>query len=161
MESGTAKQIFELLKKSQKILIFLPEVFSADELASGLALRLFLKKMQKDAEVLSAGRLADSLKFLPGSAEVKSALAVSKSLVLTLDTSVKKLEEISYQSAGDKVHVYLKPAGADFTPEDISFSREKFPVDAAVILGARSLEGLGPLYEQFADLFFETPKINV
>ena len=43
----------------------------------------------------------------------------------------------------------------------MSFSAEKFPVDLIFVLGAKSLEDLGGLYEQNTDLFFETPKINI
>ena len=161
MELSVERQIFEQIKRSSKILILLPEVLNTDSLASGLALRLFLLKLQKDVTVVSSGKAEESLKFLPGVGELKEKFASGKSLVITLDTAVKGLEEISYHTAEDKVHIYKKPKSQEFNSEDLSFSREKFPVDLIISLDAMSLEDLGKIYENNTDLFFETPKINI
>lgn len=161
MELSVDQQIFEQIKKSNKILILLPEVLNADSLASGLGLRLFLLKQQKNVSVISGGALPEILKFLPGASELKHELVDSKSLIIILDTSVKKLDEISYQTSDDKVQIYLKVKSQDFNPEDVSFSQEKFPVDLIITLGVKSLEDLGKIYEQHADLFYETPKIII
>ncbi len=161
MELDITQQVFEQIRKSNKILIVLPQNVLADGLATALGLRLFLNKLQKDVLVASAGLAPENLKFLPGAETVTSQISARKSLVVTVDTTVKKLEEISYQTADDKAQIYLKAKGEEFTPQDLSFSTEKFPVDLIFVLGARSLEDLGRLYEQNTDLFFETPKINV
>jgi nanoRNase/pAp phosphatase (c-di-AMP/oligoRNAs hydrolase) len=161
MELDITQQVFEQIRKSNKILIVLPQNVLADGLATALGLRLFLNKLQKDVLVASAGLAPENLKFLPGAETVTSQISARKSLVVTVDTTVKKLEEISYQTADDKAQIYLKAKGEEFTSQDLSFSTEKFPVDLIFVLGARSLEDLGRLYEQNTDLFFETPKINV
>ena len=161
MELSVTEQIFEQIKKAGKILIALPEALSADSLASGLALRAFLSKQQKDVILGSSGQVPDNMKFLPGSNDVRSSIAAGKSLVVTLDTSIKKLDEISYETKDEKVEIFLKPKDGEFTAEDISFSRDKFPLDLVITLEAKSLEDLGKLYEQNTDLFFETPKINI
>lgn len=161
MEPSIEQQIFEQIRKSNKILIVLPQNLQADALASALGLRLFLGKLEKDVTVASTGVAADNLKFLPGADILQTQISAQKSLVVTVDTTAKKLEEISYQTGEDKAQIYLKGKTAEFTPEDLSFGTEKFPVDLIVVLGARSLEDLGKLYEQNTDLFFETPKINL
>ncbi len=161
MEFSIEQQIIDLIKKSSKILIFLPSILNADSLASGLALKQFLTKMQKEAEVVTVASVPENLKFLPGADGVKNSLASQKSLVIHVDTKVKKLEEISYQTELGRASIYLKSQTHDFTPEDLSFSLAKSPVDLVVILSAKSLEDLGGVYEQQADLFFETPKVNI
>jgi nanoRNase/pAp phosphatase (c-di-AMP/oligoRNAs hydrolase) len=161
MEISIDQQIFEQIRKSNKILIVLPQNLQADALASALGLRLFLSKLEKDVTVASSGEVADNLKFLPGSAVLQTQINARKSLVVTVDTSVKKLEEISYQTQENKAQVFLKAKDQEFTKEDLSFASEKFPVDLIIVLGAKSMEDLGKLYEQNADLFFETPKINI
>ncbi len=161
MDSVLAQQIFEQIKKSNKILIMLPEYLTADHLASGLALNLFLIRLHKDVVLASAGEVPSNLKFLSSVETLRHQITIAKSFVVTVDTSTKKLEEVSYQTAGDKAHIYLKSVGEEFAPQDLSFSQEKFPVDLLIILGAASLEDLGELYEQHTDLFFETAKINV
>lgn len=161
MELSVEQQIFEQIKKGNKILILLPQNLSPDSLSSGLALRLFLDKLKKDVSVTSSGQPPQILGFLPGAGLLQSDIPVNKSLVVSVDTSVKKLEELSYQTAAEKVNIYLKSKEAEFTPQDISFTQEKFPVDLIIALGAKSLEDFGRLYENHADLFFETPKINI
>src|ERR1039458_9801791 len=107
MELDIPQQIFALIKKSQKVLIALPEYAGTDSLASALALRLFLLKLQKDVVVAGSGKKADeSLQFLPDVGSVQQALEGGKSLVITVDTSQKKLAEISYQTAETQAQVF-------------------------------------------------------
>lgn len=161
MESDIYQQIFRQLVLARKILITLPQTFTADGLASGLALKLFLQKMEKDVELVSSGAVPATLAFLPGVADLKSELAAKNSLTVILDTSTTQLEEMSYQAHKDQVHIFLKAKNGSFTPEDVSFSAEQFPVDAIIILEADSLEDLGDLFEKNTSLFYETPKINI
>src|SRR5436853_1425669 len=104
MELSPEQQIFEQINHANKIVIALPEVLTADAVASGLAFSLFLKKQEKDVVVLSAGKLPESLKFLPGSSLISSEIGSGKSMVIIVDTSVKKLDEISYQTEENKVN---------------------------------------------------------
>jgi len=161
MELPIDQQIFEQIRKSNKILIILPQNILADGLSAALGLRLFLNKLQKDVLVVSSGQAPENLKFLPGADALKNQISAGKSLVVTVDTTVKKLEEISYQTTEAKAQIYLKAKGEEFAAQDLSFSTEKFPVDLIFVLGAKSLEDLGKLYEDNTDLFFETPKINI
>jgi nanoRNase/pAp phosphatase (c-di-AMP/oligoRNAs hydrolase) len=161
MELSIQEQIFDQVRKANKILIALPEALTADSLASGLALKLFLQKLRKDAELFSSGVLPDSLKFLPGSDSVKSEIASGQSLVITLDTTQKNLDEISYQIAEGKAQIFLKSRGQPFAEEDLSFATDKFPLDLIVTLDAVSLESLGQLFQNRTDLFYQTPKISI
>ena len=161
METTLDQQIFELIKKSQKVLIALPENLTADSLSAALALRLFLIKLQKDVVLGSSGKIPESLEFLPGTAFLVGRLEAGKSLVITVNTKQKKLQEISYQTQSEQAQVFLKAQGAEFTKDDLSFSQEKFPLDLIVCLSAKSPEEMGKFYEQQTDLFFETPKINI
>ncbi len=161
MELPSDQQIFELIKKSGNILIVLPENLTADALASGLALRLFLQKLEKNVQLAASGQIAENLKFLPGSELLQSKLASGQSLVITLDTSVKRLEEISYQTGSHRAQIYLKSQDEPFTEQDLTFAQEKSKPDLIVALGTKSLAALGRLYETSTDVFFETPKINI
>jgi nanoRNase/pAp phosphatase (c-di-AMP/oligoRNAs hydrolase) len=161
MELTVEQQIFEQFKKANKILIALPESLTADSLSSGLALMLFLKKLEKDVEIVSSGSLPLALSFLPETDKVRTDVDSLKSLVAILDTTAKPLEEISYQTEEGKVKIFLRSKTSSFTSEDISFTTDKFPVDAVVILECKSLEDLGKLFENHISLFYETPKINI
>ena len=161
MEISIEQQIFDLVKKSNKILVVLPENLSADALGSGLALRRFLLKLEKDVSIVSGGPAPDFLKFLPEVGSLTSEIGAVKSLVVAVNTSQKKIAEISYQTKADKVEIYLKSEGEVFTPEDLNFRTEKFPVDLIITLEAKSLADLGRVYDKQPDVFFETPKINI
>jgi len=161
MELTIFEQIFDQVKKAGKVLVVLPQVLTADSLSSGLALRRFLLKQQKDVTLVSNGVIPENLKFLPEVESIKNEITAGKSLVVKLDTTVKKLEEISYETSDSSVQIFLKSKTEPFTPQDLSFNQEKFPIDLIVTLEAASLETLGKIYENNTDLFFETPKINI
>ncbi len=161
MQSNTEQQILEQFKKAGKILIVLPENLNVDALSAGLALRLFLLKQQKEVSVASSGAVPLQLRFLPGAEMVQNRLAQGKSLVVSISTSVKKLEEISYEITPQAVQIYLKSQTDEFEEKDISFSKETAPLDLIIALGGKSLESFGKIFEQATDRFFETPKINI
>ena len=161
MEKSLEQQIFEQIKKAGKILIALPQTLTADSLASGLALKLFLEKLQKDVELVSSGRPDEHLKFMPGIAALKSKPQAGKSLVVVLDTSVRKLDEVSYETAEHQTKIFLKAKDGLFEQKDISFAADKFSADLVMVLDSRSLEDLGQVFAEAADIFYETPKINL
>ncbi|MFA5991135.1 MAG: hypothetical protein WC794_02745 [Candidatus Doudnabacteria bacterium] len=161
MEPSIEQQILEQFKKAGKILIVLPENLNVDALSAGLALRLFLLKQQKEVSIASSSLVPLQLRFLPGAETVQNRLTQGKSLVVSINTTVKKLEEISYQKTPQAVQIYLKSQADEFEQQDISFSKETAPLDLIVALGGKSLESFGKIFEQATDRFFETPKINI
>ncbi len=162
MELDINNQIFEQIKKANRLLIALPQNLNADALSSGLALKLFLEKQKKDVSLASSGSLPEQLKFLPGAGLLVNSLPSGKSLVVVVDTSVKHLEELSYETTETKASIFLKAKeGQVFTAEDVSFAKEKAPYDLIFVLDSPSLGHLGKLFEQNADVFYETPKVNI
>ncbi len=161
MEATLEQQFFKLIEKSQAVLIVLPDQLTADAIGGGLAMRQFLLKLQKNVTLASSGSLPENTKFLPGTEAVQKQISGGKSLVVTLDTSVKRLEEISYETLEDKVQIFLKSQSEPFGQQDLSFEQEKFRFDLIIFLHTKSLQALGKFYEQSADLFYETPKINI
>lgn len=161
METSTYEQVFEQIRKANRILIALPESASTDSVASGLGLKLFLSKLKKDAELVSSGALSSQLKFLPGVDAIASSLSGDKSLVVIVNTKARQLEELSYETLPDKASIFLKAKEGQFTPEDISFAKEKAPFDLVFVLDSASLADLGKLFEENTDVFYESPKINI
>lgn len=161
MDTKSGAQFFEQVGKAKKVLVVLPESVSADALASGLALKLFLDKLGKEAEVATSGPLETAVSFLPQVSQVKSKIQSVKSLVVELDTVQKKLDELSYQVLENRVEIFLKAKSEPFTAEDVKFKTEKFPTDLLIVLGCQSFEDLGSLFRQNTEIFYETPKINI
>jgi nanoRNase/pAp phosphatase (c-di-AMP/oligoRNAs hydrolase) len=81
--------------------------------------------------------------------------------VIDISTKQTQVSELSYKKEGDKLSVYLKPKSGQFKPEDVTFRTSKYPHDMVVTIGVDKLESLGKFYETHAELFFETPVLNV
>lgn len=161
MANDVEQQIFNSLNKARRILIALPENLNGDAAGAGLACLGFLRKLEKEAVAVSSVADLGSLKFLPGSREIKRELEVYSSFVISVKTAQVKLDELSYEVKPDRVDIFLKPAAGTFTKEDISFRSGKFPYDLIITLDSPSLEHLGSIYEKNTDLFFETAVINI
>lgn len=158
----TFKQAAEKLSSSGSILIILPPVPTPDFVAAGLALSKYLKRLDKDAVVLAADGKANSrVDFLPGYGDILHELSLTKGFVINVSTKRAALSELSYKKENDKLAIHLKAKSGEFHPEDVTFDTSKFPYDAVVVLGTASLEDLGTFYGQHAELFYETPVINI
>jgi phosphoesterase RecJ-like protein len=155
------QQLFDLLGKSQRILIALPANPNGDTLGGSLAFAAFLKKMGKQVEVYCQKADFGNLSFLPGINEVKHEIVFSKSFVISVQTSKAKLDELSYNVLKDKINIYLKPQSGNFAESDVSYSSEFAGYDLIVCIDTPSLESLGALYDKNAEMFFQTPKVNI
>lgn len=162
MMSSIEQQIFDRLNKAKRILIALPQKASGDAVGAGLALFDFLKKLEKEPEIVCVAlNELKSLSFLPQYPEIKNTLKTYQSFVVTLNTKEVKLDELSYEAKEQRVDIFLKPKNGKFTETDLSFSQARFPYDLIVTLDTPMLENLGELYEKNRDLFFETPILNI
>ena len=158
----TFKQIADKLTSSSSVLIVLAPLPSPDSVASGLALKKYLLKMDKDVIVIAAGgSLNPRVDFLPGYNEIARELNIAKGFVIEVGTKRTPISELSYKKEDDKLSIFLKPKSGEFTKDDVTFKSSKFPYDAVVTLGVGSLEGLSQFYSRYAELFFETPIINI
>src|SRR3989344_4044630 len=161
MTDTPTEQFFGQIQRAQRVLIALPPKPGADLSGASLALAMFLKKLDKEVEVVCEDNFEKYLPFLPQNNLVKTSLAGAQSLAVVVDTSQKALEEISYQQEAGKARIFLKSRGEIFSPADIKFETQKAPYGLVVIMGAQSLEDLGKIFEANTDLFFETPKVNI
>lgn len=156
------KHVADKLNTAGNVLVVLSPAPTADTVAAGLALSSYLRKMEKDAIVLAAdGSLNPRVDFLSGYDQVVRELNVTKSFVIDVSTVRTQISELSYKKEGDNLAVYLKPKSGQFSPEDVSFRESKFPYDLVVTIGVAKLEDLGDFYGKFAELFFETPILNI
>jgi nanoRNase/pAp phosphatase (c-di-AMP/oligoRNAs hydrolase) len=156
------KQIAEKINNSGSILIVLSPLPSSDTIAAGLALAAFLKKMEKDVVVLSPdGVLNSNIDFLPGYQTIAREINLTKGFVIDVDAKRTGIAELSYKKDGDKLSIFLKPKSGELLPEDVTFRSSKYPYDILITIGLSGLEGLGEFYGKSAELFFETPILNI
>ncbi|MDB4939718.1 MAG: exopolyphosphatase-like protein phosphoesterase RecJ protein [Candidatus Doudnabacteria bacterium] len=161
LELPEVEQLFELLGKSQRIIMALPASPNGDTLGGSLALAEFLKKMNKQVEIYCQKEDFGNLSFLPGVETIKHEIVFPKSFVISLSTENAKLEELSYNVLPDKVNIYLKPKQGNFSEKDLSFNSEFPGFDLIICIDTPSLESLGALYEKNAEMFFSIPKVNI
>lgn len=161
MELNITDQIFEYIRKANKILVALPYELNSDISASGLGLVLYLQKLAKDVTLAASKPLPERVSFLPRPLPLVNKLDTSKDLVVVLNTKNRKLEELSYRTFDESVDIFLKGKDGNFTAEDISFGSSQVPYDLIITLGCTSLEALGELFKNHAEIFYETPKINI
>lgn len=153
--------MFDSLNKAGRILIALPANASGDAVGAGLAFYSFLKKLDKDPEIVTASRELAQFAFLPHIAEIKHELEVVQSFVISVNTSKAPLDELSYEGRQGQVDIFLKPRTGQYSNADVSFKNGRFPYDLIISLNTPSLDNLGEVYEKNTDLFFETPIINI
>ena len=161
MQTSDQEKLFELISKSQRILIALPEHPNGDTLGGSLALAAFLRKLNKEVEVYCEQKDFGSLSFLPGIEQVHHEIVFPKSFVITVKTNNAKLDELSYDLLPENVKIYLKPKEGVFSPEDVSFGSDVTRFNLIICVDVASLESLGALYEKNAEMFFAVPKVNI
>ncbi len=161
MQTQEQQKLFEIIANSSRILVALPANPNGDTLGSSLALAEFLRKLNKEADVYCQKGDFGNLSFLPGIEQVRHDIILPKSFVITVGTEHAKLDELSYDIAPEKINIYLKPKKGNFLPDDVSFSSEVAGYNLIVCVDTPSLELLGELYEKNAELFFQTPKVNI
>ncbi len=156
------QQAFELLSRSSAILVALPAHPSTDAVASGLALSLLLEKIAKHVKVVASDfALPPSHQFLPKSKEILTDVSQLKKFIISLDVSKVSVEELSYDIEGNKLNVYVTPKNGFFQGTDVTTSTGGYQYDCIITLDAPNFPSLGPLFEDNAEFFYNTPIINI
>jgi nanoRNase/pAp phosphatase (c-di-AMP/oligoRNAs hydrolase) len=161
MDKAIYEQITNLLEKSQKILILAHAKVDCDGIGAALSLSKVFKELGKEVTVATNDPAPENLNFLPSIGDVKNSLSGVKDFVITLDTSKTALEKIKYNLDGDKIHIIVTPKDGYFQQSDISFGQGANKFDLIFVLDTGNLEHLGALYDKNAEMFFETPVINI
>lgn len=154
------EQLISYISRYQRILILLPDGYlTNDHIASAIALKLVLEKMEKTVFVATSGLISSDLSFLPGGKpEFPGALPNHRPLEVILITKDSKLGELSYQVEEGAVHIFLTPKTGGFKPEDVLIKEVPFGYELIIVIGSQSLEQLGRIYEENAEWVLETQK---
>jgi nanoRNase/pAp phosphatase (c-di-AMP/oligoRNAs hydrolase) len=154
------QQAFDLINKSQNVLIVLPRDYTADALGSGLALTMLAKDLGKKADLIIQEAVPEKLSFLPGLEMAKSQVAPLRDFIISIDTSQKKIRQLRYENKDSVLKIFL--AGPEsLEQKDIRLDPGPFNYDSLAIIDAPDLEMLGQFYEKYPDLFFEKPILNI
>lgn len=156
------QQIFEQIKKADHILITFNKIWNGDTVASALALYLFLKKMDKKAEIAAEqfdnGKLYN---FLPSYNQIQNTLANLRKFIISLDISNAKVDKIKYKIGENVLDFIISPKSGFFTSEDIKSKSDSFKYDLIIALDTPDLESLGTIYDNDTEFFYKIPIINI
>lgn len=156
------QQAVSKLRAGSNFLIILPPHPDGDVIGAALALRSLLKKLEKEVTVLCPNSGLDTkFSFLPEFEHIETELKITKNFVIDISSKRVEVEELSYKKEQDRLSIYLKPKAGQLESSDISFRSSNFPFDFVICVGVASLDQLGEYYSANAELFFETPVMNI
>ncbi len=162
MQSSPVQQVTDIIQRSTSILIALPNNPSTDAVAGSLALYLMFEKMKKKSKVVcNEFELPPHHQFLPKSKEIHADLTTLRKFIISLDVSRTKVDELSYDIAGDKLNIFITPKSGFFEPRDITTSASEYEYDLIITVDTPDLAALGKLFEDNAEFFYHTPIINI
>ncbi len=163
MSLSPLEQFSDLVRKSERPIIFLPAYPDKDALASGLALVRFFSKLGKEATLAgdSLSSHLSELPFLAASENILETLSGTRDFVLAFETAHNKILSMRSEQDGDSFKIFITPEKGSIDPRDFSFIPGQIRYDAAFVLGAPDKERLGKIYEENPDIFYEIPVANI
>lgn len=161
MELTPQEQIKKIIEKSKEILLIAAGKTNLDSVASLLAFHLFLKKLNKKSEPIAEIDSTKNLDFLPSLQEINPDLEGAKDFIISLDISRTKVDQFKYNIEKNQLNIYITPRGGYFEPHDVETKKGKSKYDLIIILNTPALENLGKLYEENAEIFYESPLVNI
>lgn len=162
MALNDIQQLHKLLEDSKQILLVFGLEKNEDDIASALALKLFLEKQNKQVDVVAENfTVPKNLKFLPKIADIRGELAHLQKLTIKVDVSRAKIETLSYDIKDNWLSIHLSPKQGTITKNDLRTAQSNFKYDLIIAVGARDLESLGNIFFSNTDLFYKTPVVNI
>jgi len=156
------QQIEKLINNAHHILITFKKDYTMDGVASAAALYLYLKKIDKMADIVCQDfSPAKNLGFLPVLDKVKKDMANLQKFIISLDVSKNQLDEFSYNMEKDKLNIFITPKQGIFNKDDIKTSTSDYKYDLIFVLDSPDLESLGKIYDNHTDFFYNTTIVNV
>jgi phosphoesterase RecJ-like protein len=161
------QQIFEQIKKAKNILITFGSIWDGDSIASALALFLFLRKLEKNVEIIAEpispghDNSGNILSFLPAFDKIENNLKIARKYVISLDTSKSKLDQIKYETLERKLNFIVSLKEGDLKNEDLTLKPGGYNYDLIIVVDTPDIESLGGIYENSPEFFYQTPVINI
>lgn len=156
------EQIEHQIEKATNILIVFSSDWNGDDVASSLALFLYLKKINKEVEIISAPSVKSKVwKFLPGAANITNNIVNLRKFIVSLNISQAKIDQIKYAIEDNSLNFIISPKEGWFSADDVSTSASGFRFDLIITIGASDLESLGKIYDSNIEFFYKTAIINI
>jgi nanoRNase/pAp phosphatase (c-di-AMP/oligoRNAs hydrolase) len=161
MELSPKQQFLELAKKSENIFILIPNA-NPDAIGASAALSLVLQKISKNISVIMPkDEDLGSFQFLPKFKNIHHSFDVSKDIIIDINCSPDQLPKIGYKIIDSKPQIIISPKSGDLKLEDVKISQSDLKIDLIIVLDCADLDLLGEFYENNAQVFYQTPVVNI
>ncbi|MCX6734420.1 MAG: bifunctional oligoribonuclease/PAP phosphatase NrnA [Candidatus Peregrinibacteria bacterium] len=161
MQNTNQKNIIELIKRSNKILVLPSSPPDGDSLGSAVALYMSLRKLGKEVTVICADPVPDVYDFLPNMKIVGNKFMSSNDFIITIDCKKIKVDKIKSSIEDDKVNIILSPLDGHFSEADITFNKGEMSYDLIITVDTAELQQLRGIYENNTEIFHQVPVINI
>ena len=161
MELLPKQQVVELIKKSENLLLLAHSDPGGDSVGSLLAFAEILKEIGKNPTVIVSDPMPSTLEFLPFTEQIKDAPDGARDLVLKINIENIGIEKISTNTDGKTLDIIITPETGKLEKKDATIEEAKPQYDAIIVLDTPDVDKIDRIYDQYTELFFETPVINI
>lgn len=165
MELTPKQQTLELIKSSQDILIACHKSPDGDAIGSILSLGSVLKELNKNITLVCSDEISNQFSYLPDVSSIQKTLNGNKDFIITIDTTKTIGGEIKlgykHDKDAKKLTIIVTPFKGSIQETDLNFETDKPKFDLIILLDTPDIERIGAFYDQFTELFYETPVINI
>ncbi len=164
METTDYSKTMTLLKKAERVLVFLNNRSSLDTHYAVAALKKVLESEGKSVTVVANGDLILKHRLMFEREGVDFSLDIQPlSYVITIDHTSTGIEKVSYDDKDGKFRLYITPVSGEkeFDFKKVQYTQGGGEADLIVVFGCRSLKWLNTLYDSNKELFSKVPIINI
>lgn len=157
------EQFGNLIEKSKNVLIILPQGPSGDAIGSGWALYFFLEQRGVDVSLAFYDEFgeAERFNFLSRPKNISDNISEAKEFILVFNTKYNKIRKVKPEFGEDELKIYITPEKGSIDPRDFSFIPAKSKYDLVVVFNSPDKEGMGKIFEESPDIFYEVPVVNI
>lgn len=154
-------QIEKLINQSQNILIISHTSIDGDGIGSGLGLHMALTKLGKNVTFYSRHPVPEVFKFLPGINNISTEFNLNQDFIIQIDTSQTKIDTVKTHEEGNNFRIIVTPKNGVLNKDDFQLLSGGKKMDLIFTLDTSTLEYTGLMNGPQAELFYETPVINI
>lgn len=136
----TKKQIVDVIKQANNILVTVKSDPSIDQLAACIALTLMINELGKHGTAVFSGVVPSVLEFLEPEKTIERNTDSLQDFIISLDKS--KADKLRYKVEDTVVKIFITPYRTSISNKDLEFGQGDFNVDAVIALGVHNQDDL-------------------
>ncbi len=163
MELTPKQQALERIKSAQKILLLTHSQPDGDALGSLLSLAMVLQKLGKTATPVIYEPVPPAFRFLPGLDILESSAPIRGDFIISVDTTDAGEVKLGWKKdePNQRIMIVITPSQGHIRQEHVRYEPSSYDIDLIITLDCNSIDRLGDFYNQHANLFYETPLVNI